>query len=117
MLRVWKCVHVDINVWVGTLLQICTAAARMTEQICAEVRSCEDIFVHSRHFTGEDHQAVAAAQMVGIAQQCRVEQETFAQTNALVVQIEFKIISILTNQFFYGNQPINGYVDYTLYWL
>ena len=110
--------HVDINVWVGILLQICTAAARMTEQICAEVRSCEDIFVHSRHFTGgEDHQAVAAAQMVGIAQQCRVEQETFAQTNALVVQIEFKIISILTNQFFYGNQPINRYVDYTLHWL
>ena len=43
-----------------------------------------------------------------LAVHSRVEQETFAQTNALVVEIEFKIISILTNQLFYGNQPINA---------
>ena len=92
MLRVWKCVRIDINICRGTLLQICTAAVRMTEQICAAVRSCEDIFVQRRHFTGGgDHQAVAG--------QCTAEQSE-QETFALVVEIDIGIMSIWTKPAF-----------------
>ena len=70
---------VDINVWVCRLLQICTAGARMTEQICAEARGCEDIFLHCRHFTGGPP---GSRQLM----QHRWESEhivNFAQTNAI----------------------------------